>query len=310
MEIRRKRIINLEHYVGAVPTGAPFRVLCAEWEPEHLSRIGFEVAPEPNDSILPAPRGSVSRFNADGRWEILRDQPKESRYIRTIFWRWKQWAGRDQFEEHEESRDVYRDCYPRRLVPPPSVEITYLQPDGRSVFVSPLLENKAASAEHIKHVINLFLEIFGVCELVSVGLAPFVSPSVRKVHWRMLPPGEYSWDRLQTHLDTNVQRTSDGVQRVIMDRVETIRGYGPDRICVGAGGFNDYLAYEFRQLGLVVLESIRRDNALYAFGQDWEQFSQLSKAEIISENRYVARIVHVAGWKERLRALLSQPAAA
>lgn len=51
------------------------------------------------------------------------------------------------------------------------------------------------------------------------------------------------------------------------------------------GGFNDYLAYVFRAHKVVVLESVRMDNAIYVFGLDWQGVSQLTKAQVLS-NKY------------------------
>jgi len=59
----------------------------------------FPAAPASGHTLLPAPVGPVSRCNADGRLIVNRDEPKEERYSRTVFWRWKQWAGRDQIED-------------------------------------------------------------------------------------------------------------------------------------------------------------------------------------------------------------------
>lgn len=90
------------------------------------------------------------------------------------------------------------------------------------------------------------------------------------------------------------------MKSIIEDRVETIRGYVPDRVFVGQGGFGDYLAYEFVSRGFVVLEAIRRDNALYVFGSDWEVVSQLTKAQVLSGNLHAHRVIHKDGWKNVL----------
>ena len=38
--------------------------------------------------------------------------------------------------------------------------------------------------------------------------------------------------------------------------------------------------------------------------KNWEAFTKLTKAEVISAGVHVARIVHTEGWKERLARLL------
>jgi hypothetical protein len=48
------------------------------------------------------------------------------------------------------------------------------------------------------------------------------------------------------------------------------------------------------------MESIRRDNAIYIFGDNWAKVSQLSKAEVLSNNFHKERIIHSEGYKDRL----------
>jgi hypothetical protein len=303
--------LNLGNYLAGLTPGSSFRIVIEieEGDGSHLAAAGF-TDPESGQTILPSPIGPVSRFNADGRWDIHRDQPKESRYVRTVLWRWEQWAGRGHTEEHEGMRDIYRDCFPRAFVPPPSVEMTYTEDGGRKRVVSEVFRHDAASAERIKHAINLFLELFGRCDLANVDLTCFSPPTTRRVNWRMLPPGEYPWARLKEHLDGVLHHSSEDTRTVIWDRQENIRSHNPAEICIGLAGFRDHLAYSFPEAGLVVLESVRRDNAVYVFGLDWERFSQLTKAEILDGHFHLARIVHSGGWKRRLAELLAMREAA
>ncbi|MBZ9603951.1 hypothetical protein [Phyllobacterium chamaecytisi] len=197
-------------------------------------------------------------------------------------------------------RDISRLCYPKELIQPPAVELTIAERGGQTFLVSPTMAKNPEATDHIKHVINLFLELFRECELVADNMEDFDVPAVERVNWRLLPPGQYPWEVLRPHMELALRRTSEAMQKVIKDRQDTIRAYNPDRIYVGAGGFGDYLAYEFERFGSVVLESVRVDNAIYAFGQDWQAVSQLSKAQVINGNHHQARIVHSDGWKDRL----------
>jgi hypothetical protein len=312
MLIRQTRVLNVAKHIEPVPHDSEFRLaigVTATIEPK-LMKLGFPEALAAGDTILPAAVGPVSRFNAHGKWDVHKDQPKESRYIRTVQWRWHQWAGRHHYEEHEDFRDIYRDCYPRDLLPPPAVELTYVEQNGRRLVISPAYKNRPEEYECIGHGINLFLELFGACELVSADLDPFQGLQVKRVNWRMLPPGEHPWERLREHLDGILSRQSENTRNVIFDRQETMKAHAPDSIYVGLGGFSDYLAYSFRSLGLVVLESIRRDNAIYVFGRDWERFARLTKAQVLSGGHHNARIIHAKGWKSRLAELLCKPKAA
>ena len=301
MLIKRSRILNLDLYLGRL-TADRFHVVheLDEVPETRLAAIDFAGTPIDGDTILPAVLGPVSRFNAEGRWIVHRNQPKEPRYIRTTFWQWQTWDG----EQHEDFKDIYRDCYPRELLKPPSVQLTYRVLPGRRLLVSPLLVNQAESRDHNKHVINLFLELFGSCVLAGEDLAIPPTIRTRQVNWRFLPPGRYPWDNLKDHLNKMLRATASGTHLVIMDRQETITRYAPDELYVGKGGFADYIAYVFKSRGLVIMESIRRDNALYAFGEAWEQCSKLTKAEVINNRLHRERIIHTAGWKARLQRVL------
>lgn len=309
MKIKKKYIHNVSNYLGLVEDGAAFRVVVQLKEKERdkvLQRVGFPLPVSSGDAILPSPIGPVSRFNAEGRWYPLKDEPKESRYVRTVRWRWKQWRGRDEYDEMEDERDIHRDCYVRDFIPPPAVEITYVVHEGKHFVISPILIKEARYYENIRHVINLFLELFGECELMHENLAPFIAIQTHRVNWKMLPEGEYPWTKVETHLRGMIRRNSQDVQDMILDRQKTICEYGAKKCYVGLGGFSDYIAYLFEDRNLVVLESIRKDNAIYVFGKNWRDFSKLSKAEVLSNNFHQQRIIHTKEWKEKLKALLDE----
>lgn len=312
MYIKGKRVHDAGRYLAGVATNSSFRIVTglAEDAIVALARAGFDSSPASGDTVLPRIVGPVSRFNAAGREKVRRDLPKENRYVRTVHWRWRQWAGRYRYEEHDDFRDQYRNCFPREHVPPPSIELTYIEQNGQRLIVSPVLTRQDADSELNTHAINLFLELFGTCEVVGTDLARVTVPQIKKANWRLLPPGEYPWERLKTHIDHAVAHAGNDAQSVIWDRQETLKSLAPDEIYVGQGGFNDYLAYVFRSRGIVVLESVRMDNAIYVFGLDWQGVSQLTKAQVLSNNYHQDRIIHAKGWKGRLARLLARPAAA
>ena len=306
MIIRKRRIRNLSTYIGGIPIGSEFRpvVELDEAGRKMLTRIGFTASPTSGDTVLPDGIGPISRFNADGKWQVHRDQPKEERYVRTVRWTWKQWAGRGQYEEHEDFCDIYRMCFPRSAISAPGVELTYLQKGGKTYVLAPALRNLDDQRVGALHSINLLLELFGACELVKSDLSRFSGIIVKRLNWKVLPPGKHPWQRLKTHLGEVLKRSSENTQSVIFDRQETILSFDPDEQFVGTGGFSDYIAYVFKDRGLVVLESIRKGNAIYAFGLDWRRFSKLTKSEIINANLHMARLVHTKGWKTRIARLM------
>lgn len=295
--IAGSRINNVPNYLAHLRPNQRFRIAAAS-DARKLSKTGFEGTPADGDTILPKTIGPVTRFNAHGSFNIRKDLPKESRYIRTIRWRWKEFRGRHHFVEREGFKDIYKDCYVREPISAPGIEVTYLSESNQ--LISPWFENTVDQHSVIKHTINIFLELYGNCELLGPDMVPTHIP-IRKVNWRILPPGEYPWDRLSEHLSRHLRGKSDGTKAVILDRQQTIYALNPTEISVGLGGFHDYMAYIFTPQRMVVLESIQKDNALYVFGQDWQHFAQMTKAEIIRGDLYRARIIHSTGWKDRLR---------
>lgn len=306
MIICKKRIRNLTAYIGGIPIGVELRPIVEldDLALKKLSRVGFSDNPSSGETILPNALGPISRFNADGKWITQRDQPKEERYVRTVRWTWKQWAGRGQYEEHEDFRAIYRSCYPRLEVSAPGIELTYVKRDGNAYLIAPALRNLDDTHPNILHSINLLLEIFGTCELVKTNLDRFSEIKVNRLNWKMLPPGKYPWQRIKTHLSEDLKRLSENTQSVIFDRQETILSFNPDEQFVGTGGFSDNIAYVFKEQGFVVLESIRKGNAIYVFGQDWDRFTKLTKSEIINSDLHLSRIIHTKGWKSKLARLM------
>lgn len=307
MRIEQKYIVNLERFLGSIPKGGKFRVIIpiANVSEARLVRAGCPLPASSGNTFLPSIIGKVSRVNAEGEWRVLRDQPKEPRYIRTVRWKWKQWVGRGEHEQHEDDRDIYRDCYPREFIEPQAAELTVLQSGEDFVLASEILTNASATHERIKHVINLVLELFGQCEIVSADLKHYRPAVERRVNWQMLPPGEYPWDVLHGHLTKALKGRAESTTAIIFDRQATMRAYEPDEIWTGLGGFSDYVAYNFKKRKIVVLESIRRDNAIYVFGSDWQTVAQLTKAQVLSGKLHKERIVHSKGWKVRLAKFLA-----
>lgn len=309
--ITKKRIQNVKPYLARLKRGERFHVAFRLGSDAQaaLTRAGFPPNAPSGSTVLPARVGPVSTFNAEGRWLVRKDLPKETRFIRTILWSWQEWRGRDTIERSEE-RDIYQECYQREWVPAPAIELTFVVVGERSWVVTPLFENFAERYDDIRHAINLVLELFGTCEFIDEKKDVFAGVVVKRANWQFLPPGETPWatylDELRKDLFGGDPRASDSAS-IVIDRQDTIKRFGPEEIFVGNAGFRDYLAYVFKSRGVVVLESIRHGNAIYMFGLDWEVVSQLSKAEIISGGLAKARIIHSTGWKGRLQLALPSP---
>src|SRR5690606_29253454 len=96
--------------------------------------------------------------------------------------------------------------------------------------------------------------------------------------------------------------TSPRIMPVITDRQKFLLDLKPRELIFGQGGFSNYMAYNFDSF--VILESIKIDNAMYVFKENWKEVSKLTKKEIIQGKLVFKRIVHTIGWKDKVRKIL------
>lgn len=302
MRIEKKRVKNIESYLKHIPKGEKIRIVFGIENKDDYKKVGYSSQPAAGETILPKIVGPVSRYNSNGKWKSLKTIPKERRYIHTIMWRWTTWNG----EENEKPVDIYRLCYQRTLESPPSVELTLVEKDNKQYFFSKSLEYPSTNDDklYLLHTVNLFLELFGSCQILTNSLnVPNIK--IKRVNWEILPPGKQPWERVEAHIKSISLGKKIGTREIILERQKFITSQKPDEIWKGIGGFNDYLAYVFLQKKMVVLESIRHGNAIYVFGLDWQDVSKLSKAEVLQDNLQKERIIHAKGWKNKLKTLLN-----
>lgn len=249
-----------------------------------------------NESILPKAVGSASRFNANGRFVLLKTKPKEERYIRTIQWSWKEW-GNDEIQTA--FKDIYRECYQRDYILPPSFTISLMELDGEDYYCLGPLEYNKKNEESIIHAINLFLEIFGEYQISING--QLLKTKLKSVSWTLLPVGKYPFEEIEGHL-RRIIGESPRVIPVITDRQKFLLDLEPKEVIIGQGGFSNYMAYKIDSF--VILESIKIDNAMYVFKGKWTEVSKLTKKEIIQGKLAHKRIIHTTDWKEKLKKTL------
>ena len=160
--ISKKRIRNGWKATAKIKEGTEFLVAIEQFNQfkSRLIELGFTKDLQPGEQILPAPLGPVSTFNAEGKYVPLKDLPKEDA-TREIRWTWKQWAGRGQYEEVSEVRDVPYQRYQRKFCEPPGEELTIREHGGRTFLTSRLFKRTKESEFEYIHAINLFLELYG-----------------------------------------------------------------------------------------------------------------------------------------------------
>lgn len=301
--IRKKSIRSIKPYLGLIPGGTGVYVGVVDPPVSVLKRIGFTAPYGDGQTILPKPVGNASLYNAEGMIIKHKDRPMETVY-RTAEWRWIEWHGRDRVEKVE-FRDKPYQRYPRTYVPAPSLELTlFTSIDGQRLVLTPPIKDWRANEDKLVHAVNLMLDIFGECTFFDSGREQVIKVPLQRLNWRILPPGRHPFSELQQGLKDALARVKEGNRSFVDHRLERINSFGPEFTAIGQGGFNGYVVFGFPNKGLYVLESVLYGNATYVLGEDWEQISRLTKAEILSDQLHRDRVVHLQNWFGRIRTLL------
>lgn len=302
---RRKR--KLDKHLQALAEGTKVIPGLAINDPirDTLLKIGFTKELNEGETVLPpSDFGPICRFNADGKYIIHKNQPMETAY-RQVEWTWEQWAGYWGTETHSKIVDVPYKRYPRTLVPPPSIELSITEnAEGQKYVVAPEHEVSFQAPGSLIHSINVFLEIFGYCEILSEDLEGYLIKNFKRLNWRILPPGKWPWNKVEKELEPLVKMTSKQNQIVIKYRLQTITAFSPEFVAIGQAGFSGYLIFGFSKKNLYVLESLYSGNATYVFEEKWEELSKLTKAEILQGNLQKDRIIHREHWKYHIDKLM------
>lgn len=301
MKIIKRRIRNAESYLATIRNGENFHIAFTDINAQlqRVNHIGFTTNLTEGEAILPEGIGPISRFNANGKFNIRRDLEKEPFYIERV-WTWTDWGG----NTHSRIVSIRRLRYPRELITPPSEELLIDSYNGNKIIVSRQLTKTPENFEDIKHIMNLFLEYFGEFDLIREDYQPFVAENITRLNWKIFPQGEYPWERVRVVANERIQRQSIGNRPIIENHLEKISAFIPNFVAVGQGGFSDYVVFGFSDRNLYIFESVRPGNATYIFNNNWVDLSRLTKGEILSNNLQQERILHTPTWEQRINQVL------
>ena len=299
MRISQKRIRLPENYLTGIANNENFYVGLSGIQDfsDKLIRIGFSTDISVGEQVLPTIIRSVTRFNANGGNKIRRDLPKETVYREAEI---KDWHG------NYHTVDIPYQRYPREPIAAPNIELLIRYgADNTPILISPILTNNKRSLSLIKHVINLFLEIFGECEILKSDLLPAFNVHVTRLNWDILPPGNYPWEILAPRIAEVVESVTKRKQNLIQNRIKKISDNNINFVAVGKAGFRGYIIFGFENKNFFVLESVYTGNATYVLGQNWKEISQLTKEQILKNNLHEQRIVHSKSWEIEIKKLLN-----
>jgi hypothetical protein len=302
---KRKRKLDKKFYRLDDGTSIILGVPVNDGTIKTIRQIGFTEKIDEGETILPPAKfGPICRYNCDGKEIVHKDQPMETVY-RQIEWTWEQWAGRYDTETMSKIVDVPYKRYPRTLDPPPSVELSITtNKNGQRYIVSPTFNLDFDDNDLLLHTLNIFLEIFNQCQVLTEDLDSYSIQNLKQLNWRILPPGKYPWKKVEGQLTPIIEKEKQQNQVVIRHRLEIITGYNPEFVAIGKAGFSGYLIFGFPKKNLYVLESLYYGNATYVFEENWETLSKLTKAEILTGNFQQDRIIHRVKWDGHMRKLL------
>lgn len=303
MIILKKRIRNISPYISRIQEGKNIIVGVTDLDrfDVQLKEMGLSEPYVAGQSILPAGSfGTISRFNAEGKDVVHKELPMETAY-RQIEWHWDEWDGPYNTVERSKIVDVPYQRYPRTFVEPPAVELTITKNKlGKLFLIGPLLVKQETEKEVLTHLVNLFLEIFGECQFFTENFDDIPKSSLIRLNWEILPQGEMPWDQFRQRLDPLIKQAPAGNQPILIHRLEIINRLEPDFRAVGRGGFHGYIVHGFTNKKLFILESMYYGNATYIFEEKWEEFSKLTKAEILNQSLQKDRVIHRDGWEEKI----------
>lgn len=305
MIINGSRIRSLTGRFAPVPTGSNVIVGLSDLG-SHIPRLEEAGFPEPwvvgQRAIPRFDFGRISDFNARGREIVRRDLPMETRY-RTVTRPMRDWQG----NMVDRTFDVPYQAYPVERQNPPRVALEVGESNGELVLRTPPVAYTAQNEQTILHNINLVLEIFGTCTVFDDTMEPIVRARTRRVEWHMLPAGTMPWPALRDQLTPIMDRLPAASRAEVSDRFHTLYTLRPTEVALSYGEFQGYVAFIYGDRERVALESTEVNNATYVFGEDWETFSQFTKAQVIQNNLHLSREVHRGNWTERISEAIGFP---
>ena len=294
MIISKKRIISLnfldelelkDFKIGIQVTDGDFKKL-------NINEFDEGLLIEPSPSF-----GQNCARNTNGYSYPDKSKPKENRIINTIEWKWNTWNG----EEHSKIVDIWREVYPRIVVPATNVELLLTKNKNNEKFIIANLSD-AKDKMMIKQTINMMLEIFGFCEIFTGNLELITSRNnIKRCNWELLPKGIRAKVNEKTKKETKESKRRDFNQL----RLDLLTSYEPSETFVGTGGFTGYYAFIYNNS--CFLESAIYGNATYIMPKnEWKELSKMPKQEVLLTKKLIDKINHNSDWPTKINLTMRQ----
>lgn len=303
--IKGRRIKKLSRYLGEDKKGTEIVccVLVCPGMATKMKQAGFPDPLQLGDKVLPTPVGPVSLFNAEGRLRKIRNRKKEkiSYEVRSS---WLEWHGNERKTRYG-TKVVSYYRFPTELDEPPGVELAISEdPTGNQMICAPAVIYQPDSARLI-HIVNLMLEIFGICEFSDASLNT-IAPAATKVFWEILPRGPWDFDRLKRSV-IPTYGVPKRQQEVAEENLRFLLKHSPGAIAAGKAGFSGYAVYVYDHSNFCLCENSRYGNATYVLPDEWESLTRLSKSELLEKLGEKTRIIHDSHWRSRIEERFKSP---
>ena len=255
---------------------------------------------------LPLAEAGKWSYRSKFGWEIKRDDlpmiPKSFSFEAPNFG--------DAARNGTSMRVITRDVYQKQVFEPRGLLIdTEIMARHDPVIVKFSL-NELLDREH-REFERLFLWSLNVLQENTGVTGVYASDASREdflgtllLSWEIFPPGTV--EEVVTRLARTPARAANApdFERHVRDRVALFERLKPTAYIRGQGGFGSYFGAQFAD-DLVVFENLRYGNAIYILYENWEDISRRSRLDLLNDNdARFDRILHVADWQDRLRALI------
>lgn len=297
MIIKKSRIRSIDKYLGSVQLNKNVYI-SVPFNDENFDILKKKCKINLYDigrKIVPLVCGPVTKFNLNGKEVVYKDREKEVRIFE------RDYHIVDWHKNHHYGTCFQRrTCYPKGIIEPPLEEIILDYMMIRSGQIS------VFDKDRLLHVINMFLEIFGYCEVLDENEKPISKDiKLKTVSWKILPPGKYPWDKAEKALQNYFEKAPEKNIRVLKNRHKIISNYSPNFMAIGQDSFNGYVVYGYVDQDLYVFESNQINNATYIFKGKWENASKLTKKDVIKGNLCYKRLIHSKLWEKEIDKIFS-----
>lgn len=292
MLINKKRIINIDNY--NITEGNKIGVLVSDNNYQKLGIIEFV------DGLVITPSykyGPTCKKNTFGHFVADKGKPKAKRTVNTIEWTWEQWIGGGRTETHTKLVDIEKEVYQRKEYSPMMIQFICKTVNGNDYIVADLPNE--CDKELYKHTINMFLEVFGYCQIFDDEYNFTIDKkNIKRCDWEILPKG------IKIYVDKKMKEKEQEKNTKRRDfnqgRSDYLQKTNYEDIYVGKNEFDGY--YVFKYKNFCILENGFYGNATYIIPSlSWEELTKKTKQELISESLMIDRIIHQSNWIECIK---------